>query len=77
MELITNGRRLSVAKSAADYLILNEPTTLPPGEAELIVTIDQEPSKFPFTITEPVNGVRIEIAASEQGRLQTPEAATA
>lgn len=77
MELISGDRHLSVAKSATDYLILEEPTQLSPGEAELIVTVDDEPTKFHFTIVEPVDGVRVELGATNVKDGITAESAVA
>lgn len=72
MELLTDGRSFAVAQSAPNYLILVEPAQIPAGDAELIVTVDGESTKFEFAIAELKNDRRLEL----QDRSPTPAPTT-
>jgi hypothetical protein len=67
MKLVTDGQTIRVAQSGPDFLILNEPATIPAGEAELIVTVEGEDTKRPFLIAEPVDGVRVKAERLQVG----------
>lgn len=64
MVLRTDGRTFAVSQAAPDFLILSEPNRIPPGEAELIVQVDGETSKFHFVIAHRVDGRRAELRDS-------------
>ena len=44
-ELRANGQSYAVVQVAADFLILESPQQIPPGDAELIIRVDKEVMK--------------------------------
>lgn len=77
MVLRTDGRSFAVAQAAPDFLILAEPNQIPPGDAELSVTIDGETSKFQFAILQAVNGRRATLEDASVPGTSAPKSLTA
>lgn len=69
MILRTDGRSFAVSQSAPDFLVLSEAQQIPPGYAELTVTIDGATTKLRFEIVQAVSGRRVEVGAIDTTRL--------
>jgi hypothetical protein len=65
--LLPGGDSLPVAQSGPDFLILKQPAMRPPTPAELVIDVDGSVSKYPCSLANGINGVRINV----EGRPQT------
>jgi hypothetical protein len=54
-ELLANGQSYAVVQVASDFLILESPQQIPPGEAELIIRVDGEVIHRQITLPEGAN----------------------
>ncbi len=66
MRLLVNGCSISVAQMGPDFLLVDAPTNHPPGEASLVLQVDQSESRWTVHLPNGISAKtkRVVIAAS-------------
>jgi hypothetical protein len=59
--ILPGGATLSVAQCGPDFFILENPATLPPSAAELVIEVDGSISRFPCFLAEGISGTRVAV----------------
>lgn len=54
MQLLMNDRALRIGQLGPNFIILDDPTGLPPGEAEIWISVDGSESRWPVWL---LNGI--------------------
>ena len=64
MRLLVNGLSLTVAQLGPDYLLLDSPINHPPGEASLVLQVDESQRRWNVRLPAGISGdsKRVEIA---------------
>ncbi len=58
MELRLDGQVLPIAQLGPDFLILTEPFDHPPADAEIVLGIDGQESRWPIRLAEGISAGR-------------------
>jgi hypothetical protein len=56
MDLLIDGRALAIAKLGPDFFVLEALAEHPPGDAEVVVSVDGRKSTWPVHLPEGVKG---------------------
>lgn len=64
--LLPGGASLSVAQCGPDFFILENPATLPPTTAELVIEVDGSVSRFPCFLADGISGKRVAVECQRQ-----------
>ena len=59
MYLLAGSRRLGVAQLGPDFIILDEPTEVPPGPGELVVLVDGNEKRRAVTLPAGIRAYEI------------------
>jgi hypothetical protein len=64
MELHLNGHTLTIGHMGPDYVIVDKPIDHPPAEAELVMSVDADVSRWPVYLVDGVSSSarRIQLA---------------
>jgi hypothetical protein len=63
MQLLINGRSIPVAQLGPDFLLLDHPFDLPPGNAELVVQVDQSERRWEVRLPNGISSTSNRVAA--------------
>ena len=55
MQLRVDGHTLTIGHMGADYVIVHDPIDHPPAEAELVLSIDADVSRWPVYLPEGIS----------------------
>ena len=66
MRLLVNGSSIAVAQMGPDFLLVDAPINHPPGNASLILQVDQSERRWDVNLPEGISAAskRVAIAAS-------------
>ena len=66
MRLVVNGSSIAVAQMGPDFLIVDVPINHPPGNASLVLQVDQSERRWDVNLPEGISAVskRVAIAVS-------------
>ena len=66
MRLLVNGSSLAVAQMGPDFLLVNAPINHPPGNARLVLQVDQSERRWHVHLPDGISAAakRVTIAAS-------------
>lgn len=66
MRLLVNGSSIAVAQMGPDFLLVDAPINHPPGNASLVLQVDQSERRWDVNLPEGISAVskRVAIAAS-------------
>ena len=55
MRLLVNGSSLSIAQMGPDFLLVDSPIDHPPGNASVVMQVDQSESRWPVNLPEGIS----------------------
>ncbi len=67
MRLLVNGRSIGITHMGPDFLLVESPTDLPPGEASIMLKVDDSESQWKVRLPEGMSKTskRVPLALSE------------
>ena len=66
MELLVNGRSISVAQMGPDFVFVDAPVDLPPSDAIMVLQVDESESRWPVRLPDGISASskRVALAAA-------------
>jgi hypothetical protein len=67
MQLVINGTSIGISHMGHDFVLLESPADYPPGEASIVLKVDDSESRWKVRLPEGISGAskRVALAVSE------------
>jgi len=67
MRLPVNGSSLRIAKMGPDFLLLDDPVNLPPGNASILLQVDQSKRRWDVHLPDGISAASKRVAIGKAG----------